>query len=144
MIKLNLQQANALATKIAKDVHEGIRKRRLEESEKFRKTEEYQEIKSRMMSLQQTAKDIATFVDKPISLGYSYNTRLVDKTTTDEELIANAIAMTEVITEMKVSQVIPYEHFSQDEIANELMVEAIMSEGDVAELVNKLIKKYSK
>ena len=97
-----------------------------------------------MMSLQQAAKDIATFVDKPISLGYSYNTRLVDKTTTDEELIANAIAMTEVITEMKVSQVIPYEHFSQDEIANELMVEAIMSEGDVAELVNKLIKKYSK
>ena len=144
MIKLNLQQANALATKIAKDVHEGIRKRRLEESEKFRKTEEYQEIKSRMMSLQQTAKDIATFVDKPISLGFSYNTRLVDKTATDEELIANAIAMTEVITEMKVSQVIPYEHFSQDEIANELMVEAIMSEGDVAELVNKLIKKYSK
>ena len=144
MIKLNLQQANALATKIAKGVHEGIRKRRLEESEKFRKTEEYQEIKSRMMSLQQTAKDIATFVDKPISLGFSYNTRLVDKTATDEELIANAIAMTEVITEMKVSQVIPYEHFSQDEIANELMVEAIMSEGDVAELVNKLIKKYSK
>lgn len=144
MIKLNLQQANALATKIAKDVHEGIRKRRLEESEKFRKTEEYQEIKSKMMSLQQTAKDIATFVDKPISLGFSYNTRLVDKTATNEELIANAIAMTEVITEMKVSQVIPYEHFSQDEIANELMVEAIMSEGDVAELVNKLIKKYSK
>lgn len=144
MIKLNLQQANALATKIVKDIQEDIRKKRLEESEKFRKTEEYQEIKSRMMSLQQTAKDIATLVDKPIGLGLRYDNKLVDKTTTDEELIANATAMTEVITEEKVSKVVPHEHLREDDIANELMVEAIMSEGDIAELVNKLIKKYSK
>ena len=144
MIKLNLQQANALAKKIRDDVQEDIRKKRLEESEKFRKTEEYQKIKNAMTSLQHVVKDIATFVDKPISIGYSYNTRLVDKTSTEDKLVENAIAMTEVITEMRVNEVIPFKHISQDDIANELMVEAIISEGDVAELVNKLIKKYSK